>query len=717
MLERRVVFRKSRPLLVIAGLAGRQASSVKKQRHSMECDTKSPWTGRNSVGQSVNYTFADPVEMDPQEQRHEPLPENLRALYRKDGDHARRAAARQGTWTAFAVYILFSVTDALLIPDVAAYTIAARFSVGLIIIPIFEMQFRMNVRTDWLDITCAAGLVLAYLAWLCPAMTTAFSQNFSYYMIFGALFMMGANLFFSFQFRLSIITSGIILLAFFAVLFFYLPANISYWAAFGTYFISCFVFTSYVNWKLNKERYNVFLNALEANLQQKEATERGKALLRLSRTDPLTGLENRRAVDEKLRDYWSDWQRSGSSFAAILIDVDFFKKFNDCYGHQEGDRCLVLVANALSNTIEQHNASIGRYGGEEFIVLVRMEGSGQVAGFAEAIRRTVENLALTHEERRDGMSIVTVSVGAAFTRNQTGAKLEKIIHEADRALYLAKASGRNCARLFDPNDPQSSDESENIAALLKIAIGQDLVSLVYQPIQNVASGRVEAVEALMRLRMLDGTSVPPSLFIPVAERTGAILELGRWAIRTVCRELLADDHVRVVSVNVSPIQLKTPGFAASVATILGDTGVTGSRLAFEITEGLEMEMHSDILRCISDLKLLGIRIWLDDFGTGFAGLSWLRLIDFDTVKIDRSFLHDCAVPRGKAMLQDIIGLVRNRGHKILVEGVETDEQMALMREFGIDQVQGYHVGRPAPAESFRANRTIHKRPIVVLKSA
>ena len=472
-----------------------------------------------------------------------------------------------------------------------------------------------------------------------------------------------------------------------------------------------------MNWKLNRERYNVFLNALEAKTQQKEAAERGKALLRLSRTDPLTGLENRRAVDEKLRDYWSDWQLFGSSFVAILIDVDFFKKFNDCYGHQEGDRCLVRVANALDATIKQHNASIGRYGGEEFIVLARMERPEQVALLAEAIRRTVENLGILHEQRRDGMSIVTVSIGAAFTRTQTGAKLEKIIHEADRALYLAKASGRNCVRLFDPNDPQSSDESENIAALLKIAINQDLVSLVYQPIQSIESGQLEAVEALMRLRMLDGTSVPPSLFIPVAERTGAILELGRWAIRTVCHELILDNHVHLVSVNVSPIQLRTPGFATSVAAILTETGVTGSRLAFEITEGLEMEMHSDILRCISDLKLLGIRIWLDDFGTGFAGLSWLRLIDFDTVKIDRSFLHDCRSPRGKAMLQDIIGLIRNRGHKILVEGVETEEQLMLMREFGIDKVQGYHIGRPAAAETFQVNPVSAKRRPRILKSA
>lgn len=664
----------------------------------------------------MTQTLADVVEDEVLQQRQEPLPGDLRKLYRMEGESARRKAARQGLWLAVACYLSFSVTDILLIPDVAAYTIGARCAVSVIALVVLETQYRLGFKTEGLDLTCAVALVSGYIGWLIPAITTGYTENFSYFMIFGSIFMMGANLFFRFQFVLSIVSSGLVLAAFFVALYLF-PATLSYQIALGTFYISCFTFTSYVNWKLNGERYNVFLNALEAKIQHKEATERGQALLNLSRTDPLTGLENRRAIDEKLRDYWSGWQRSGNSFVAILIDVDFFKKYNDCYGHQEGDRCLILVANALSDMIKQHNGSIGRYGGEEFIVLARLDEKEQVVDLSEAIRRTVEDLALTHELRRDGISVVTVSVGAAFTRLQTGAKLEKIIHEADRALYLAKAGGRNCARLFDPSDPQSSDESENIAALLKIAIGQDLVSLVYQPIQDVASGRVEAVEALMRLKMLDGTSVPPSLFIPVAERTGAILELGRWAIRTVCAELLADDHVAVVSVNVSPIQLKTPGFATSVAAILVETGVAGSRLAFELTEGLEIEMHSDILRCISDLKLLGVRIWLDDFGTGFAGLSWLRLIDFDTVKIDRSFLHDCASPRGKAMLQDIIALVRNRGHKILVEGVETDEQMALMRDFGIDKIQGYRVGRPALAKSFQTKLAARKPPLVILKSA
>lgn len=630
-----------------------------------------------------------------------PEPAELRARFHKESQAARRTAARPGLYIAVVVYLLFAFADVLLVPDVAFYTIAARLMVGVTALLTLETLLRYGARTEWLDVTCAGAIIFGYIGWLLPTAVSANQESVSYYMVFGTIFMMSANLFFTFRFRFSVITS-IVILSILYVVNYFIPSTVTYKLVFGAFYISCFVFTSYINWKLNRERYNVFLNAIEARSQHREATERGKALLKLSRTDPLTGLENRRAVDERLRDLWSAWQLHGSTFAVLLIDVDFFKRFNDHYGHQEGDRCLTLVADSVRRLVERRHASIGRYGGEEFIVLAPLKKPGDAVDLSEEIRRTVESLEITHNERRDGTQVVTVSVGAAFTRDQAGTKLERIIQEADRALYLAKANGRNCAHLFDPNDPQSSDESENIAALLKIAVERNLVSLVFQPIVNVRSGQVEALEALMRLTMPDGTAVPPSLFIPVAERTGTILELGRWVIRTACAELVSNERIRTISVNVSPVQLKTPGFAASVAAALGEAGVTGSRLAFEITEGLEMEMNSDALRCISDLKLLGIKVWLDDFGTGFAGLSWLRLIDFDTVKIDRSFLHDCVTPRGRAMFRDIVGLLRNRGPKILVEGVESEEQMDLLRKLGIDQAQGFHVGRPARADSLRS---------------
>lgn len=652
----------------------------------------------------MTHTLAD-IEIELQHEPPRPTRAELRALYRQESEVSRKRATRQGLWIAVAAYLLYSLTDILVVPDVATLTIAARFVIGILALSILEMQLRIGVSVDVIDAWAATAVVLAYAAWLYTAQMTADVEAISYYIVFGAIFMMSVNLFFSFRFRLALGASVTMMLIFLGSLYAFPAMADLQKLTLGAFCISCFVFTSYVNFKLNAERYKVFLNALEARFQQKEATDRGKALLRLSNTDPLTGLDNRRCIDQRLRTCWDNWQKDGQSFAVLLIDVDFFKHYNDFYGHQEGDRCLILVADALRKAIEPYNATIGRYGGEEFIVLAQLGTREEAGRLAEIICRTVRDMDLPHRQRRDGTSIVTVSIGASLTRGHPGSKLEKIIHEADRALYAAKASGRNGMKLFDPNDPHSSDEGENIAAILKIAIEQDLVSMVYQPIRNVGSGRLYAAEALMRLKMLDGTPVSPRIFIPVAERTGAILDLGRWAIGTVCRDMLASDLVPVASVNVSPIQLKAPGFSASVAAILGETGVAGGRLAFEITEGLEMEMDSDILRCISDLKTLGIRIWLDDFGTGFAGLSWLRLIDFDTVKIDRSFLHDCDTDRGKAMLRDIIGLIRNRGHKILVEGVETETQLALMRRFRIDYVQGYHVGRPEPAERFRACET------------
>jgi diguanylate cyclase (GGDEF)-like protein len=652
----------------------------------------------------MRHTFAETVEIDLQEKLQRPSAHQLRRLYEVHDEAGRKKATRQGLWIAVVVYILFAVLDLVLIPDVAMHAIAARVMLGTLALIVLETQIYMNVGIRWLDATSAAALVLGFAVWVAPAIQTAHAQSLSYFMVFGTIFMMGANLFFSFRFRLSVVASSAVLVTFFLSLSGFWPGDM-YVLAFGTFYISCFVFTSYVNWKLNKERFNVFINAQEARTRQKEAALRGEALLRMSSTDYLTGLENRRSVDERLKQYWNEWKEDGKGFAAILADVDFFKKYNDAYGHQEGDRCLIDVATAIREAIQPFQGSIGRYGGEEFIILSPVHDRESVLALGETIRDTVEKLNILHEERRDGTAIVTVSIGGAFTREQNGAKLEKIIHEADRALYSAKASGRNCTRVFDPADPDSSDESENIAALLKLAIRQNLVSLVYQPIQDLApqlDGM--AVEALMRLTTLDGDAIPPSLFIPIAERTGTILDLGRWALRTVCMDLLVDNHVETASVNVSPVQLRTPGFAASVAAVLYETGVSGNRLAFEITEGLEMEMHSEILRCISDLKTLGIRIWLDDFGTGFAGLSWLRLIEFDTVKIDRSFLHDSQTLRGRTMLRDIIGLIRHRGPRILVEGVETEDQLQLLRDLKIDAVQGYHVGRPAPGESFRNQR-------------
>jgi diguanylate cyclase len=465
---------------------------------------------------------------------------------------------------------------------------------------------------------------------------------------------------------------------------------------FGTFYIACFIFTTYINRNLNLERYNVFLNALEAKIQQEEVADRGRALLRLSRTDPLTNLYNRRAIDDILQAYWTDWKEFGRKFAVALIDIDYFKRYNDYYGHLSGDACLYSAATVWKETVRRLGGAIGRYGGEEFIAIMPFEREEQIAVFAETLRGALEELALPHRGRRDQRTVVTASVGVSFTRVGVEARLEKLVSEADRALYLSKEQGRNCVKILDQADLEEENLREKVAEILKGAIDLNLISLVYQPIRNLKTQTVDAVEALMRLRMTDGMEIPPTFFIPIAEKTGSALELQYWAIRTVCQEILSCASGPEVSLNISPMELKTPGFAADVAEILAVHSVSANRLIFEVTERLDLEHEPEILACLRQLKALGIRIWLDDFGTGFAGLTSLRLLDFDTVKIDQSFLRDCATPRGRAMLRDIAGLVRNRGAKGLVEGVETRDQLELLLKLEIDQAQGFHIGVPMP---------------------
>uniref|UniRef100_UPI003F21FB80 putative bifunctional diguanylate cyclase/phosphodiesterase n=1 Tax=Rhizobium sp. F40D2 TaxID=3453141 RepID=UPI003F21FB80 len=619
-----------------------------------------------------------------------------------ENDAVRRRSSRRGLWIAVAVYVAFALPDRWLIPDVASATIAARSVVATIALLAFEALRLAKAKTVWLDITCASALLAGYLGWLYPAIGTSDVTAMSYYMIFGAIFMMGANLFFSFPFRLSVITSGFVLCAFFVTIEAFFPSSQTYKLAFGMFYISCFVFTSFVNWRLNVERRNVLLNAAEARYQHWEASERGRSLLELSNTDYLTGISNRRALDRRLDECWAAWEDERRDFVVLLIDVDFFKRFNDRYGHQEGDQCLTVIANALKALVESSGGMIGRYGGEEFIVVLPVETPKIAMSLAEKIRMEVEFLAIEHDGRPDDSPIVTVSIGVAFTRDKVGEKVERIVREADLALYHAKASGRNCIRRFDPLLPRPDDNAGKLVPLLTAAIDRKLVSLVYQPIFELTNEKARAVEALMRLRMPDGTAVSPKTFIPVAERTGAILELGKWAIETACRDILMTDRMATVSVNVSPIQLRSPGFAANVADILIRCGVSGSRLALEVTEGLDMDMQSEVLKCIADLRTLGVEIWLDDFGSGFAGLSWLRAIEFQTVKVDRTFLHDCSNPRGLTMLQDMVALIRNRGNTILVEGVETAAQLSLLKDLRIDRAQGYHMGMPVSAELLNA---------------
>ncbi|MGH1570692.1 putative bifunctional diguanylate cyclase/phosphodiesterase [Methylobacterium sp. P31] len=626
---------------------------------------------------------------------------SLRNLYGTERETWRRRSARISAHIAGLVYISFALTDFVLVRDVFGPNLVARIAIGSLFIVGTELLFRRGTRSLWIEAHCASATVLAYFVWLMISSRSLHHENMSYYATYGVIFMIGQNVFFNFRFAVAALSSTTILLLSQLDLLGYRFNSFEYSVALGSLYASTYILTLYVNWNLNNERYLVFINSARAQIRQNEAVERGAALLRLSTTDALTGLPNRRAVDEELRAYWRDWQSQNTSFAVVLIDVDYFKIYNDFYGHQGGDRCLVAVADALAKASAANGYMVGRFGGEEFILVAPSRDREHVKQISESVRQAVEDLNIPHEQRPDQFSTVTVSVGAAFSQDVPSTRVESLITEADRALYEAKRSNRNCVRIFDRDDADRLDRDENVADLLRTAESRGLVSLVYQPVLDASSGTIVGAEALMRLTTPGGKPVSPAVFIPLAERMGIIEKLGLWAIKTACRDLLANDVVPLVSVNVSPVQLRVPSFSLNVARTLGGYGLAPHRLAIEITESIQIEGQPEILQTISELKQLGVKIWLDDFGTGFAGLSCIRDVEFDAIKIDRSFLHAAITPRGAEIFKSIVDLIRNNGCSIVVEGVETEEQRAICVDQHVDLLQGYHLGRPASAELIR----------------
>lgn len=597
------------------------------------------------------------------------------------------------------LYVAFGAMDALLIHDMLPYLLPIRLAIGVIYVMAIGIQVRRGVGTRILEFQCAIGIVLGFAAWLFLAAQSAEMTVTLYYAGYGLIFMLVANLFFNLGFEFALLSSGLI-----AAIFFYwaiaFVGDTTYIVCFGSLYLFSFLLTVFLNFKYNRERYRVHLNASRAELRQQEIVKRGDELIRLSTTDALTGLANRRAIDDSLRKLWLDGKDSGRAFGVVLIDVDYFKSYNDRYGHQQGDRCLAGVSQAMWGVTEPLRYTLGRFGGEEFAALFQADSMEQVAAFAEEIRRVVESLQITHTARRDHLSGITVSIGAAFSGDVASDKPERMITAADLALYVAKEEGRNCVRTFDRRMLESDVGDALTAEMLRSAIPDRRISAVFQPIIDVTSGLIWGAEALMRIKDPEGRAVSPESFIPVAERTGVIMELGEWMLREACDLLASEPSLPVVSVNVSSRQIEDSNFVNAVEAIVRAAAIAPSRLALEITEGGQISGNPRVAQLMERLSAIGIRVWLDDFGTGFAGLTCLSELRFDMVKIDRFFVQSCDTPRGAKLLKNIIDLVGSCDQRTIVEGVEEAHQIELVSSFGVDLFQGYHLGRPMPKHEF-----------------
>ena len=620
-----------------------------------------------------------------------------------------RKILRWGMWAAVLSYMCYGLFDLYLFPDISYQLVTIRFCFSVAFLASIETVARGKKSLEVLHIVAALSILCGGVGWLVFAMATQYTQPLSEFMVFGTVFVLGANLFFNFRFWLSAVTSAIVTIAFVYALMFEINTDIVQRVILSSFFVNCLALSLYLSWRLSEERYFSFIHSLQAQIQEKVAIEKGQQLEKIAETDPLTGLRNRRAISQDFLNLTRNGLAENEQIGLILIDVDYFKRFNDSLGHHAGDECLISLARLFSQKAEELGAVAGRHGGEEFVILSKVESPERLRELAETFCQSVEALAIPHPDRGDDRQIVTISAGATMTRNDGSLELTVLLQQADRALYSSKFAGRATYTIYDPAEASRDASGENLAELLKHAIARGLVSVVYQPFIDTRSGKIIGYETLMRLRDFDGSLISPAVFIPVAEQTGAIHMLGRWAIEQACHDIASHGMGDVVSVNVSAMQLKTPGFPLQVTEIIGQFGISPRKLALEVTEGIDIALETQAQKNIEQLRAFGVQVWLDDFGTGFAGLAWLRRFDFDVVKIDRAFLHDCESLRGSSMLQDMVRLLRNRGVHVLVEGVETKQQVDLLKRLGVNTMQGYYLGRPAPLADVLAHRSTNQR--------
>jgi diguanylate cyclase (GGDEF)-like protein len=419
----------------------------------------------------------------------------------------------------------------------------------------------------------------------------------------------------------------------------------------------------------------------------------------LAHHDALTGLANRARLIEKLTSALAVLPLRGGCLAVHFIDIDHFKEVNDTLGHDGGDFLLKTIAERL-RAVTRIDDIVGRLGGDEFVVVqTGISGKDQAEDFARRLASAV-GPPMNFKEQE---IVATVSVGVALAPTD-GTNPGQLLKSADLALYKSKADGRNCTRFFEPKMDAALQARIALEKTLRDAVLHECFILHYQPLFEVSSQRLIGFEALIRLPAEDGTLIPPTTFIPVAEDMRLIGKIGAWVLREACKAATTWPEPLTVAVNLSPAQFEVGSISTIVASALRETGLSPHRLELEITETLLLGNSDAIMTELQTLKAMGIAIVMDDFGTGYSSLSYLWRFRFDKIKIDRSFMQgfDASGRDAETVVKTIIALGRELDMRVTVEGVETAKQAAFLDGADADQVQGVFFGRPVSASEISA---------------
>ncbi len=429
------------------------------------------------------------------------------------------------------------------------------------------------------------------------------------------------------------------------------------------------------------------------------ARQAADRIAHMARHDALTGLPNRLQLLDNLGAALDAVRARGEECAILLVDLDRFKTINDSLGHVAGDHLLQQVSRCFETVISDEMTA-GRLGGDEFAIVVpSVESREELEQLCLALVGALQGPFLYREQRL----FVGASIGVAIGPRD-GDTVEEMIRNADLALYRAKEGSGNDIRFYEPALHARAEERRKIELALHGAMDGGEFTLAYQPLVDAKTSQIQSFEALLRWNNPELGQIPPTKFIPIAEETGMLGRIGEWVLRTACREAATWPSDISIAVNVSPRQLRDPGFIVTLVSALTQAGLEPERLELEVTETVFLELTNATQKILHQIQSLGVKLAMDDFGTGYSSLGYLRRADFDTLKIDRSFVQSiCAQdPESTAIIRAVVALAGSLGMKTVAEGVSTEEQLRLVRALGCDKIQGYIFSRPVTGTTVKS---------------